>query len=98
MINHISLNGILRQVDEKNNIRYVEVVRSYKNEQGIYPSDFFKVMMWSRNVNNKLFSYKEGTLVSIDGRLENINQETVIVCESLMYIVSNEVYFNKKTT
>ena len=98
MINHISLNGILLDVEKNENSRKIKVIRSYKNREGNYDCDIFDVIMWSRNKNNSLFSYKSGTLVSVDGRLETINSNVIIVVESLTYLAGGEVNFNTRSS
>lgn len=97
MINHISIIGILRNIDEANDIiRYIEVKRNYKNNLGQYDSDCFPCIMWSRNNKNQLFSYREGTLVAIEGRLEIEEKQMYIIIETITYLLSNEANVNTR--
>ncbi len=96
MINHVSLNGVLLDRESKSPIRYIEVTRQYKDDLGSYPKDIFPLMMWSRDDRNSLFSYKKGTLISIDGRLEIYEGKIIIIVEALMYIAGADYQFNKR--
>lgn len=97
MINHLSLNGILCDVDGQNpNIRHIKVIRSYKNKEGNYPEDLFPCMMWSRTNKNSLFSYKSGTLVSLDGRIETVDGRFCIIVESMTLLCSGSVRFEAR--
>ena len=74
MINHISLNAVLCDIDNNDDIyRNVKIFRNYKNNDGYYQEDIIRCMMWTKNNKNSLFSYKSGSLVSIDGRIEMID-------------------------
>lgn len=94
MINHVSLNAILCDLEEDEPLfRKVKVIRSYKNSFGSYDYDIFYCVMWNKNNKNSLFSYKSGTLVSIDGRIETIDNKTCIVVESLTYLSNGNIEY-----
>lgn len=87
MINHISLTGQLKEVDAADpTTRYLEVVRNYKNADGEYPSDRFPCRMWTRDNRNSMFSYKTGTMVALDGRLETEEGRILIIVEAITYL------------
>jgi len=97
MLNHISMVGVLKNIDAKDkNVRYIEVKRNYKNEVGHYDCDCFPCMMWTKTYKNQLFSFNEGTLVALDGRLELINDKITIIIENITYLLSNEQNFNTR--
>ncbi len=94
MINHVSLNAILCDVEEDEPLfRKVKVIRPYKNSLGSYDYDILSCIMWNKNNKNSLFSYKTGTLVSIDGRIETIEGKICIVVESLTYLSNGNIEY-----
>ena len=46
--------------------------------------------MWTKTNKNVLFSFKSGTLVSIDGRIENIDNKLCIVVEQITYLSNGD--------
>ena len=97
MINHISLNAILLDVENPNSLyRQIKCIRSYKNSSGVFEEDIFPCIMWNKNNKNSLFSYKTGTLVSIDGRIENIDGQICIVIECLSFLANGSIEFKIK--
>lgn len=87
MINQVSLNAILCDIEGvKSNYRNVKVIRSYKDKMGFFKEDIIPCMMWTRNNKNELFSYKSGSLVSISGRIEEIDGYVHIVVEQMAYL------------
>ena len=97
MINHVSLNAILCDIDNKNqSYRNIRIIRSYKNKDGRYLEDVIKCMMWTKNNKNSLFSYKSGSLVSIDGRIETVDNDVVIIVESMTLLCGNYVDYHTR--
>ena len=90
MINHVSLNAILCEIEKDSIFRNVKVIRSYKNQNGIYLEDISPCVMWTKTNTNVLFSFKSGTLVSIDGRIENIDNKLCIVVEQITYLSNGD--------
>ena len=50
MINHISLNAILCEIEKDSIFRNVKVIRSYKDQNGIYLEDIY-IRKNFRNLN-----------------------------------------------
>ncbi len=95
MINHLTLIGILKEVDsEDKTIRYIDVARNYKNERGETIFDHFAIQHWSRTDKSALFRYKEGSFIALDGRIETKNQLMYIVVESFTFLTENGETFN----
>ena len=90
MINHVSLNAILCEIEKDSIFRNVKVIRSYKDQNGIYLEDIIPCVMWTKTNKNVLFSFKIGTLVSIDGRIENIDNKLCIVVEQITYLSNGD--------
>ena len=66
------------------------MIRSYKDQNGIYLEDIIPCVMWTKTNKNALFSFKSGTLVSIDGRIENIDNKLCIVVEQITYLSNGD--------
>lgn len=90
MINHVSLNAILCEIEKDLIFRNVKVIRSYKDQNGIYLEDIIPCVMWTKTNKNVLFSFKSGILVSIDGRIENIDNKLCIVVEQITYLSNGD--------
>lgn len=90
MINHVSLNAILCEIEKDSIFRNVKVIRSYKDQNGIYLEDIIPCVMWTKTNKNVLFSFKSDTLVSIDGRIENIDNKLCIVVEQITYLSNGD--------
>ena len=90
MINHVSLNAILCEIEKDSIFRNVKVIRSYKDQNGIYLEDIIPCVMWTKTNKNVLFSFKSGTLVSIDGIIENIDNKLCIVVEQITYLSNGD--------
>lgn len=65
---------------EKENDREVctinlAVQRTYKNEEGIYETDFLKCILWNDLATHTAEYCKKGDLVGIKGRIQNTKYE-----------------------
>ena len=99
MINHISLTAILKEIDSNDDsVRYIEVVRNYKDNKGQYQSDRFPCRMWNGRNRGSFFLYKEGTIVAIDGRVENDEEKIYIIVECVTFMFKNETEVNLRAT
>lgn len=97
MINHISITGILCEIENQESIyRNIKIKRNYKDVTGRYIEDIIPCMMWSRNNKNKLFSFKTNSYVALDGRIERDENGIHIVVEQIMYLASQEVKYVSK--
>ena len=59
---------------------------------------YIKVIRHYKDNKNELFSYKEGTFVSIDGRLETIDEKIYVVVEQLTFICNSDITYKKERT
>lgn len=97
MINHVSLTAVLCKIENSDSIyRNIKVVRNYKNCTGYYDIDIIPCAMWTRNRQNALFSYSEGSYIALDGRIETNNDKVVIIVEQLMFLSNGNINFIKK--
>jgi hypothetical protein len=84
MVSDVTLVCRAKEVIEEERCRVVEI--DTYDEYGA-TTFRFKVRHWSYEVRGKLFTFKEGTLLIVIGRLINDEKgETVIVAEKIQYL------------
>ncbi len=90
MVNVVVLMGRLLGVDESNkNVRLLEVIEDYKNTSGSLSRDIIKIINWNKTNKGELFSLNFESLVMIKGRLEIIENELFVICETITYLGKN---------
>lgn len=90
MVNVVVLMGRLLDVDESNkNVRLLEVIEDYKNSSGSLSRDIIKIINWNKTNKGELFSLNFESLVMIKGRLEIIENELFVICETITYLGKN---------
>lgn len=103
MLNQVIIIGRLRRVidlgEGKGAIITIENSRPFKNEDGIYESDFIDVRIFD-GVKNSLIEYcKENDLVGIRGRVQvreaDSNKIIEIVSDKITFLSSNVKKENK---
>lgn len=67
----------------------IAVPRSYKNEEGIYDTDFIDCVLCSSLAENAVEYCKQGDLVGIKGRLQNNDNILNVVAEKLTFLSSS---------
>ena len=84
MNNKVMLLG--RVVKVYDNGINIAIARDYKNEEGIYETDFIRVRT-SGNITEKAKAYlAKGDLIGISGRLETENNRIVVIAEKLTFL------------
>ena len=64
------------------------VPRSFKNENGEYDTDFISVRLY-KGVAESAFEYcKQGDLVGVKGRVQNVNGAMTIIAEKITFLSS----------
>lgn len=89
MINLVTVVGLLKEADLEKCIRYIEIEREYKNENGVFVHDKIPLMYWTRDAKNRLFSFKEDSIVIIKGRLEKEVDLIYILVEAITFLHAN---------
>lgn len=82
--------------DKKKIITNLAVKRSYKNEDGIYDTDFIRCILWNGIATHTSEHCKKGDLVGIKGRLQTNNYEengekkliTEVLVEKISFLAS----------
>lgn len=99
MLNQIVLVGrIVRDVEKKeaDGKTYAElelaIPRSYKNEDGIYETDFIDCLLWGGIAENVIEYCKKGDLVGVKGRLQTEivedHKTTNVIAEKVTFLSS----------
>lgn len=88
-------NPVINEEDEnKETIITLASTRSYKNEDGIYDTDFVDVVLWNGIANNICEYCHKGDLVGIKGRLESKikedNTKELLVIAEKVTILNNK--------
>lgn len=91
MVNQVVLVGYiysdkeLKQTLQFNGDCYIELNRNFQDVDGQYQKERFKVRLW-RGMHDTIREDAEGSLVCLKGRLENDNNEVIIVAEKITII------------
>lgn len=94
MLNQVMLVGRIitlekeeNQEIKKANIK-IAVNRKYKNADGIYDTDFIKVIIWDTIATNVSEYCKKGDLIGIRGRLRQgvENEDLELVAEKVTFL------------
>ena len=81
----------------------IAVPRSYKNEEGIYETDFVDIKLYNGIAKSTADYCKTGDLVGIKGRIETISEEingkeinkTLIVAEKISFLATQKNHEKK---
>ena len=76
----------------------IAVPRNFKNEDGVYETDFIEVTLWNGIAENTVQYCKKGDIVGVKGRIQSSTVEkdekkrfaTKIVAESITFLSSNK--------
>lgn len=66
------------------------VSRCFKNEYGLYDTDFIKCILWSGIAENTTEYCEKGDLVAIKGRLECLDGNLHLIAEKVTFLASNK--------
>ena len=91
MLNQVVLVGRVAKIPniiEENNKRILEltisVQRNYKNENGIYETDFINCIIYDEMARNTKEFTKIGDIIGIKGRVQNINNIPNIITDKIV--------------
>ena len=96
MLNQVVLVGRLshdlkiKEIEEnKKELSVVLAVpRSFKNEEGIYETDFINCKVFGYMLNSVLEYCKKGDLLGVRGRLQVVNNNIVVIAERVTFLSS----------
>lgn len=99
MLNQTVLVGRLVSQPEKketeNGKSYVSITlavpRSFKNEYGVYDTDFIPAILWGNVAENTAEWCNKGDLVGIKGRLQTTDGKVELIAEKVTFLSSKKV-------
>ena len=100
MLNQFTLVGRITKTPEmmenqdgsKFAIINLAVPRTFKNENGEYDTDFIDCTLWTGIAENACEYCKKGDMVSIRGRIQNLNNtaQLQLIAEKVSFLSSKE--------
>ena len=99
MLNQVVIVGRLVAkpiVEENENGRKVSeitlaVTRSFKNDEGIYDTDFIKCILWNGIAENTVEYCNKGDLVGVRGSLQCLSgNELQVIAEKVTFLAINK--------
>lgn len=99
MLNQVVIVGRLMErpiVEENQNGRKVSVLtlsvpRSFKNDEGVYDTDYIKCTTWNGIAENIVEYCKKGDIVGVKGRLQCLSgNELQLVAEKVTFLSSRK--------
>lgn len=98
MLNNTNLVGRLASnptIEETENNRKVStitlaVLRSYKNANGEYETDFIPVTLWNGIAENTMAYCKQGDVIGVKGRIQTTEGKIEIVAEKITFLSSKK--------
>ena len=98
MLNQVILVGRLvkkPQVEKTENGKdyaniTLAVSRSFKNEEGIYETDFINCTLWEGVAIQTSNYCKSGDIIGVRGRLEKIKDKVVVIAEKITFLASKQ--------
>ena len=93
MLNQFMLVGRLEEKEEikgENNKKIAKITiavpRSYKNDDGIYDTDFIKIYLYNGVAEQTLEYINKGDVMGVKGRIEYNNNEIELMAEKVSFI------------
>lgn len=80
---NVNLIGVLKK---ENGAVFIEVVRAYKDQKGVFNKDLIPCLYWTKNDKNNLTYLPENSKLFIKGRLEVENQKLYLIVEEFTLI------------
>lgn len=93
MLNQIVLVGRLvsnPELEGENCEITLAVPRSYKNEEGVYETDYIKCQLHKEIAKNTCEYCKKGDLIGIRGRVQSTNNEIEIITGKVTFLSSKK--------
>lgn len=91
LVGRIAKEVEVKEVDNRK-VAYVTlaVQRSYKNEEGVYETDFVPCTLWNGIAENVAEYCRKGDLVGVKGRIQNENNGLVLVADKVTFLSSKK--------
>ncbi len=95
LIGRLTDNPEIRELDGGKSMLTINlaVQRSYKNENGIYETDFIRCILWNGIANRTCEYCKKGDLVGVKGRLQSRSFENDGKMQYITEVIVDKVSF-----
>lgn len=97
MLNQIVLVGRLVKTPEiekedgkEKSVITLAVQRSYKNEDGVYETDFINCVLWNGIASNTAEYCNKGDLIGVKGRVQGNDGKIEIIAEKVTFLSSKK--------
>ena len=98
MLNQVLLVGRVtetpevKELEEGKKLSYITlaVQRSYKNENGVYDTDFIPCILWNGIAINTSEYCRKGDFVGVKGRIQSVEGKVKIVAEKVTFLSSRK--------
>ena len=97
MLNQIVLVGRLvenpkveKEDEKEKSVITLAVQRYYKNEDGVYETDFINCVLWNGIASNTAEWCKKGDLISVKGRVQGNDGKIEIIAEKVTFLSSKK--------
>lgn len=98
MLNQIVLVGRIakeievKETDSGKKVCYITLAcqRCYKNEEGIYETDFIPCTLWNGIAENVAEYCRKGDIVGVKGRIQSENAGIAIIAEKVTFLSSKK--------
>ncbi len=103
MLNQVMLIGrLVNEIETNDNVSMMTlaVPRNYKNEFGVYETDFIDCQLWGGIATSTIEYCKKGDLIGVRGKIQTKNIETsdgekkkttYIVAEKISFLSSDKI-------
>lgn len=89
LVGRLTKNVELNEIDNKKQaVITLAVNRAFKNEEGIYETDFIPVMLWNGVAEQTAEYLKKGDLLGVKGRIESNENKIIINAEKVTFLSS----------
>lgn len=77
LIGRLTEDPVLKETEEDYSMTSINlaVQRAFKNEEGVYETDYIRCVLWDAVASNTCEYCKKGDLVGIKGRIQNRSYE-----------------------
>ena len=97
MLNQIVLVGRLvenpkveKEDEKEKSVITLAVQRNYKNEDGVYETDFINCVLWNGIASNTAEWCKKGDLIGVKGRVQGNDGKIEIIAEKVTFLSSKK--------
>lgn len=100
LIGRLTDDPILKKTEKDDMLTInLAVQRAFKNEEGIYETDYIRCVLWSQVATNTCEYCKKGDLVGVKGRIQTRNYEdekgekkyiTEVIVDKISFLASKK--------